>query len=116
MKFLLLFAMSVFAMFATVAFGQDAGGTGLGIPWLSPDLLVKVGAWVVGIQAVAFFLGKALTEVAVHTENKYDNMAANALSKLAWFLGTLISRFGWGMPKQVVLHEAEKLKNKNVLS
>lgn len=79
---------------------------------LGEDTMVKVVAWIVGVQAICFGVGKGLTEIAVHTENKYDNMIANGFSKVAWFLGTIISKFGFGQPKQVTLVQAEKIKAK----
>lgn len=79
---------------------------------LDTDTLTKVIAWIVGVQAICFGIGKGLTEISVHTDNKYDNMIANGFSKAAWFLGTIISKFGFGQPKQVTLRQAEKIKSK----
>lgn len=80
---------------------------------LPEGTMVKVIAWIIGIQAICFGIGKGLTEIAVHTENKYDNMIANGFSKVAWFLGTVIAKFGFGQPKQVTLAQAEKLNSED---
>jgi len=79
---------------------------------MSEDKATTIIAWIIAVQALCFGLGKGLTELAALTENKYDNMAANGLTKVAWFLGTMISKFGWSMPRQVVLKEADKINAK----
>jgi len=107
MKFLIaLIALA----FTTALFGQDAAPASNSFFDLPEGFMSKFIVWVVALQALALGIGKGLTEVSKLTENKWDNMAANAFTKVAWFLGSIISKFGWGMPKQVVLKKAEALK------
>ena len=78
-----------------------------------PDgMMTKIIAWIVALQALAFGIGKGLTELSKLTENKWDNALANGFTKVAWVLGEIISKFGFSMPKQVVLKQAEKIKAK----
>ena len=93
---------------SSLAFASDLPG----FLNLGEDTMLKVVAWIVGVQAICLGIGKGLTEIAVHTENKYDNMIANGFSKVAWMLGTVIAKFGFGQPKQVTLHQAGKIKAK----
>ena len=79
---------------------------------LSGDKIATIMAWVVGLQLIFHGLGVGLTEIAVRTENKYDNMIANGFAKVAWFMGTMISKFGYSMPKQVIIKKAEEIKAK----
>jgi len=79
---------------------------------VSADKIATIMAWVVGLQLLFHGIGAGLTEIALKTENKYDNMIGNGFAKVAWFMGTMISKFGYSMPKQVVIKKAEAIKAK----
>jgi len=81
-------------------------------PFFSKDMMAKVVGFMLSAQVILFGLGKALTEISVYTDNKWDNMAAKWLSKAAWFIGSMVSKFGYGQPKQVTLKESQKILSK----
>lgn len=104
-----IIAVLAFITFMPIALCQEVAAQAPSWLSLPEGMLPKVIVWVLGLQAICFGIGKGLTEIAAITENKYDNMVANAFTKVSWLLGTAISKFGWSMPKQVIVKEAEKI-------
>jgi len=72
----------------------------------------KIVAFGLAIQVVLYALGEALTRVSVYTDNKWDNDLAAKVSSFAWYLGLIISKFGYSVPKLVIEEKAKKLEDK----
>lgn len=104
------FIALAFFFFSSIAIAADASMPEM--LGLSGDFMAKLLAWMVGLQLIFAGVGKGLTEIAVKTDNTFDNKLANFLSKAAWWVGKAVSYFGMGAPKQVVLEKAEQLKAK----
>ena len=61
----------------------------------------------VGLQVILRGLAEGLTRISVATDAKWDNKVAAVLSQVSWFLGTMLGKFGYSVPKLVV-EEAKK--------
>jgi hypothetical protein len=79
---------------------------------LNSDFMPKLIAFVVAIQLVLFAVAEALTRISVITENKWDNDLAQKISKVAWFLGVMIGKFGYSTPKLVIEEKSKKVNSK----
>lgn len=76
---------------------------------LNSDIAPKLIAFIVAIQLILFAIAEALTRISVFTENKWDNDLAQKLSKISWFLGVVIGKFGYSVPKLVIEEKAKKV-------
>ena len=76
------------------------------------DFFPKLIAFIVSLQLVLFALAEALTRISVITENKWDNDLAQKISKVAWFLGVMIGKFGYSTPKLVIEEKSKKVNSK----
>lgn len=76
------------------------------------NMLAKIVAFGLAIQIILYALGEALTRISVYTENKWDNDLAAKVSSIAWYLGLIISKFGYSVPKLVIEEKAKKLEEK----
>lgn len=79
---------------------------------LNSGMVGKFIAFVIAIQLVLFALGEALTRISEFTENKWDNDAAKKISSFAWYLGVVISKFGYSVPKLVLEEKAKQIIEK----
>jgi hypothetical protein len=68
---------------------------------LNSEFAPKLIAFVIAIQLVLYALGEALTRISVYTENTWDNELAKKIAKFSWFLGVIISKFGYSVPKLI---------------
>lgn len=76
------------------------------------ELFAKIIVFGLAVQMVLYALGEALTRVSVYTENKWDNNIAAKISGIAWYLGLIISKFGYSVPKLVVEEKAKQVSDK----
>jgi len=75
-------------------------------------LFSKIIAFGLAVQVVLYALGEALTRVSVYTENKWDNNLAQKLSSIAWYMGLIISKFGYSVPKLVIEEKSKQVSDK----
>jgi hypothetical protein len=107
--FILLCSSSVFA--ADVPEMQEKAVSFLSL-LTDGNMFAKIVAFGLAVQIVLYALGEALTRVSVYTDNKWDNDVAAKVSSIAWYLGLIISKFGYSVPKLVIEEKAKKLEDK----
>jgi len=79
----------------------------------SAEWFAWLGGMLVSIYTLLWLLGEGLTRVSVWTENKWDNKIAAGLSSITWFLGTVLGRFGYKLPKLMIEDIVEQAKEKD---
>lgn len=79
----------------------------------SADWWKWLGGIMGSIYVLLWALGEGLTRLSVWTDNKWDNKIAGYLSEAAWLLGSVLGKFGVGVPKLVIQDKAEQIAAKD---
>jgi len=61
----------------------------------------KIMLIIFAIQVGFRLASEVLLWFADKTETKWDNRIAKVLSTIAWFLGLILGKFGYGSPKKL---------------
>jgi len=76
----------------------------------SSDLGIKLIGFVIAIQILLLGIGEALTRISKFTKNTWDNDLAKKIAKASWYIGVVVSKFGYSAPELVVKEKAKKIK------
>lgn len=97
---------------STIAFGQEAaqGAESVIMGYLSglPSAAKLVG-FAISLQVCLRLLAELLIKVSAMTETQVDNRLAAWVSEASWVLGSLISKFGYSVPKVIIEEKAKEL-------
>jgi len=104
-------------LFSSIAFSQenapDPVDAIVALQNLDGGMVAKIIGIAVGVQILLYGTGEALTRISKFTEAKWDNKAAEKISQAAWIMGSLISKFGYSVPKHVIEEKAKQMRDKN---
>lgn len=110
----MLFVAALLWFGSSVAFGQESVATAAGVPFLEQlmkgDFIAKILAVMVGVQFILRGVAEGLTRISVYTESNWDNKIAAYLSEASWLVGSIIGKFGVGVPKLVIEESAKKVE------
>jgi len=103
----LILGILFFLSLTSIALGQESE-IAKGLLESFPSL-GKIMIYMVALQIMLRGLAEGLTRIAVTTESNTDNKIASWISQASWFLGAMLGKFGYAVPKLVIQKEAEKL-------
>lgn len=70
---------------------------------------------VIGLQLALRGIAEALIFISAKTETETDNKIAAWISQASWVLGSLLSKFGYSVPKAILEEKAIELAKKPLI-
>lgn len=101
----------VLLVISGLAFGQDAVAPAIPVIPGFFDLIQHYAphmiAFFVGVQLMLRGIADGLTKISVFTDNNWDNKAAAMFSNGAWIMGSILGKFGYSVPGEVMKDKIE---------
>lgn len=64
-------------------------------------------AFFIGVQIMLRGIAEGLTKISVITDNSTDNKIAAQLSNAAWIMGSILGKFGYSVPSEVIADKVD---------